>query len=168
MRYFFFGTLRDLDVLKIVLDRTVGDLVIRPAHLNGYRTRLAIAEPYPVLESSPDHSVEGVTVEGITSADVERILFFEESEYGNESVDVEMDDGRSVSALVHTSSHFEYYRDIDWDYATWCQTDKPILLVLAQQWMKHLDSEDLDAADKEWDRTRERLQGGEKTLRRAV
>ena len=142
MRYFFFGTLRDLDVLKIVLNWPVDYLNIQSAYLNGYRTRLAVAEPYPVLEKCTDRRVEGIVVQGFTPS--------------------------MSSAAAHVSSHFEYYPDIDWEYRNWSETDKSILRVLTKQWMKHQGCEDLSAADAEWDRTREAPEGYAKKLRGAV
>ena len=49
MRYFFFGTLMDQDVLSVVLGRRPAPGMIRSASLAGYRRFRARCESYPVL-----------------------------------------------------------------------------------------------------------------------
>ncbi len=49
MDYFFFGTMRDRDVLELVVGRPVTDADTEAAALPGYRLARAIDDSYPAL-----------------------------------------------------------------------------------------------------------------------
>ena len=156
MRFFFYGTLMDHDVIEIVLGRALAARRLQPARLDGYCAQIAIDEAVPVLRSAPGSSVLGVVIENLTVADAERICFFEESEYDSEPCEVVVDGVGVVTAYVHLNSQLRVNEKQSWDFPRWQAEEKPLFLILARQWMRHVGATDLRAADEEWDRTRAR------------
>lgn len=156
MRFFFYGTLMDHDVIEIVLGRALIARCLQPAKFDGYCARIAIDEAVPVLRAAPDSSVSGVVIDDLTAADAKRICFFEDSEYDSEPCEVEVDGVGVVTAYVYLNSQLRVNEKQNWDFLRWKAEEKPLLLILARQWMRHFGATDLRAADKEWDRTRAR------------
>ena len=159
MRFFFFGTLQDPDVLEIVLGRPVdGEVPMKPARLHGYDLATARDDWLPVLRPKLGSVVDGVVVDGLSGHDLERIAFFEDVEYDAEVLHVVLQDGVRVEATVYVGSHLEVDVDAPWRYQHWVAVDKPILLELARRWMDYLGEVDLTAAEEEWDRTRAEIE----------
>lgn len=81
MRFFFYGTLMDRDVLARVLGRPVVAAALKPAVLRGYR-RTAIREgSYPIVLRDADGAVDGLTLDGVTEAESERLGAYEGPRY---------------------------------------------------------------------------------------
>lgn len=81
MRFFFYGTLMDRDVLARVLGRPVIAAALKPAVLRGYR-RTSIREgSYPIVLREPSGSVDGLTLDGISKAECERLAAYEGPRY---------------------------------------------------------------------------------------
>ncbi len=156
MRFFFYGTLMDHDVIEIVLGRSLAARRLQPARLDGYCAQTAIDEAVPVLRTAPGSSVSGVVIENLTEADAVRICFFEESEYDSEPREVVVDGVGVVTAHVYLNSQLRINEKQRWDFPRWQAEEKPLFLILARQWMRHVGATDLRAADEEWDRTRAR------------
>lgn len=157
MRYFFYGTLTDADVLALVLGRRLAADALRPARLEGCRLAPAAEEPYPVPVPEPDAAVEGFVVEDLNAEDRARIAFIEDSEYRTRRAQVRLADGRGVRAHIHLDSDLEAVRGAEWDLDDWRAEERPDFLVLTAQWMAHFGARDLAAAEAEWDRTRDEL-----------
>jgi hypothetical protein len=156
MRFFFYGTLMDNDVIEIVLGRALEAPCLQPARLDGFCARIAIDEAVPVLRAAPGSSVSGVVIENLTAADAENIRFFEASEYDSEPCEVVVDGVGVAIAYVHLNSQLRVNEKQSWDFLRWQAEEKPLFLTLARQWMRHVGATDLRAADEEWDRTRVR------------
>jgi len=159
-RFFFFGTLMDLDVLEIVLGRKLRAQRLHPARLEGFHAYMAHDEDVPVLVSASGSSVGGVVIDELSADDQTRIAFFEDSEYSYEVRPVIVNDVVSVQAKVHVQSCLIANQERDWHYVSWRQSEKPLFLILARQWMRHLGVADLTEANAEWDRTRARYRAG--------
>lgn len=98
MRYFFYGTLMDREVLAAVLGR-VPPRLARPATLAGYRRVFRAGASYPVLVPAAGEAVAGVVVEGLGEGDARRLEAFEGSDYTPREVTVRLG-GRPVPAWV--------------------------------------------------------------------
>src|SRR3546814_14332510 len=77
-RYFFFGTLMDPDVLRLVLGRPVTRGALAPARLHGYRRMRILRDSFPVLVADPPPPVEGSVFNAAGAPDDARVLFFED------------------------------------------------------------------------------------------
>ena len=74
MRLFFFGSLMDADLLRLVLDREIEEIEHAAAEILGYERRRAKNESFPIIVPTPGGRVEGRLVTGLTAADVARHL----------------------------------------------------------------------------------------------
>ena len=81
MRFFFFGSLRDHDVLEVVIGRSFPHRAFPAAQLPAHRLERMAKETFPLLVAAPGSRAPGVVVEGLEAADIERIHFFESVEY---------------------------------------------------------------------------------------
>ena len=157
MRYFFFGTLMDQDVLAKVIGRCPTPGMSRSATLAGYRRVQARGESYPVLVADPAARTTGRLVDELDARDSARIAFFEELEYGAERCTVMLADGGEVEALVHIRTTLDAAATEEWTLDGFVATEKADLLVLTEEWMTFLESGDFEAANRAWDRTEARL-----------
>ena len=71
---FFYGTLRDPDLLRLVLGR---DAVLMPADLPGYRAVWAEGESFPLLIGDAHARATGVLARDLGAEDVARLNFYE-------------------------------------------------------------------------------------------
>lgn len=158
MRFFFFGTLMDRDVMAVVLGRAPGHLVRRPAALAGHRRVQVAGETFPMLTPDPAGTVEGVLTDGLAASELDRILFFESVEYASRAVEVVADGSDRVTAQAFLPSERAGEGASLWDFADWQRQHKAQALREAVIWMGlhgHLDSAE---ADRLWD---EALASGE-------
>lgn len=113
---FFYGTLRHLPLLEIVLGRPAGDLAARPAVLPGYRT-LSVAEgPFPTLVEDRAASADGIVIEGVDVNDLTRLDFYEAG-FDYDLVPVTLKNGQD--AEVYRSAEGRWTAQGDWSLAQW-------------------------------------------------
>lgn len=158
MHFFFFGTLKDKDLLEIVLDRQIDDSELLPAQLYGYKLVTTTHDKSPVLVEDEESSVNGAVFEAGNENEINRIDFFEDIEYKNTELETELKDGTNVSARVYISTHLDTDYKQQWDFQAWQIKHKPTLLLLAKQWMTHLGEIDLTEAEIEWDALKAELE----------
>lgn len=127
MRFFFYGTLLDHDVMALVLGRRLPPQAYMPASLLGHSRFRARGASYPVVVQDPRGEVPGVIVGGLSARDVSYLAAYEGPGYRVVPLKV-----RSLGSLV-TVSVFEPivesdkgYRDSRlqpsrelWDLALW-------------------------------------------------
>jgi hypothetical protein len=104
MRLFFYGTMRDPDVRRMVFGGRAEELIVRPALLFGFRTCSASGGQYPVLVRRTAARARGQLVEGLSYADLLRLFHFEGPDYlpsGQLAIDPS---GRRSSAWVLLSA----------------------------------------------------------------
>ena len=77
MRFFFYGTLLDRDVMALVLGRRLPPAAYAPAILLGHERRRAKGASYPTLVRDPAAQVFGAVVGGLSAHDVARLSVFE-------------------------------------------------------------------------------------------
>lgn len=81
MRCFFYGTLRDPLILRIVLGRRVPATSIAPAWMAGFALRAVRGETFPVAIPASDGQIEGIVVWRLGHRDLARLQWFEGSGY---------------------------------------------------------------------------------------
>ncbi len=81
MRYFFYGTLMDTEVLGAVIGRRIPAASRRRAFIHGYQRVYRAGAWYPILVADAESRVEGVLVSALTAADAARLTAFEGDEY---------------------------------------------------------------------------------------
>jgi len=155
MRFFFFGTLMDRDVLDAVVERPlVGGAPVharQSAWLDGYRRVTVVRETFPMVLEAPGHRFEGVVVEGLSSADIDRILFFESIEYAPRTIEVSLADDCVLSAQCFLTNDGVAHQGDVWDYERWLSEHKDDCLRETRLWMALYGLVDCHEADRLWD-----------------
>ncbi|OAN51269.1 hypothetical protein A6A04_16595 [Paramagnetospirillum marisnigri] len=133
---FFFGTLMDLDLLALVLGRRPDTAQREVAFLRGQRRVFVAGKPYPMLVPQQGGRVEGLLVNGLSDADVERLAYYEGWEYVTDPVTVRTLAGREVATEMFTASSGVLPDSTrDWKLDLWQRKYKPEALVQVAQTM---------------------------------
>ena len=74
---FFYGTLCDLDLLEIVLDRPRSQILMYPATLNDHAAYWAKTQNYPVIVPQVGAVTHGLYLPDLSDLDRERLDFYE-------------------------------------------------------------------------------------------
>ena len=119
MKFFFYGTLIDSDVMALVIGRRLPPSAFVPAILPRHSRRRAKGATYPVVTPNPADEVHGVVVGGLTSRDVARLAAFEGPGYRIASLKVRIaGDLVTVSVFEPVVSRLQP-SESPWDYALW-------------------------------------------------
>jgi hypothetical protein len=99
MRFFFYGTLIDPDVRRLVLG-SLAPTMVEPAVLSGWKRIPLPRVTYPTILRAPRASVDGVLARGLDIAARRRLIDYEGDDYDLLEVDVAVAGGRIVPAVV--------------------------------------------------------------------
>ena len=150
MRFFFFGTLRDREILEAVIGRPFPGPPFPPARLPGHRLERMAWETFPLLIADPGAAAPGVVVEGLVAADVERIGFFESVEYEPQPRAIELEDGGRLDCLVFAATAAAGLTGEPWRYEDWLPRHKAKELREARLWMAFHGHVPAEEADRLW------------------
>jgi hypothetical protein len=81
MRFFFYGTLRDRDLLSLVLGRPVARDALKPAVLREWCRYPARGKTYPILLRERGAVTEGDVLDGVSSGEQRRLTVYEGEGY---------------------------------------------------------------------------------------
>jgi hypothetical protein len=124
MRFFFYGTLLDHDVIALVLGRRLPPVAFVPAVLPGYSRWRVEGGSYPISVPDPKGEVSGAIVGGLSARDVARLAAYEGAGYRIAPLKVK------VAETMTTVSVFEPIvsrlkpTDRPWDLSLWQRRDK--------------------------------------------
>ena len=125
--YFFYGTLRDPEIARIILGRPLSGLAPTATKLRGYRAMCVADASYPGLVAAPDDgdaSVIGIVVTRLSEVDVSRLDRYEGPEYASKQVVVETSDGATIEAHVYCPRAALKLTDTPWSLMEWQRNDK--------------------------------------------
>ncbi|HEX6956822.1 MAG TPA: gamma-glutamylcyclotransferase family protein [Ferrovibrio sp.] len=106
MQYFFYGTLCDPDIRRLVLGYKPNRRQLRPAKLTGFRRKQGRGRLYPILIPAPGSVVYGELFQTMRPADVARLAAYEGSEYRARRLPVRPQGGRgSRRVQVFLAAH---------------------------------------------------------------
>jgi len=138
MVYFFYGTLCDPDVLRLVLGYRPNRRQLTPAILTGFRRKTALGRRYPVLIRAPGGRIQGLLLRPARPGDHRRLAAYEGPEYAARMLPVRpMGPGASggtCRAGVFVAAHGPAGGSklpparADWHLAHWRRRDKPLFL----------------------------------------
>ena len=156
MRWFFFGSLMDREILEIVLDRKIDPHAFEIAFLTGYDRRRVFGESYPGLQVKAGEVVDGVIAELSAPEDEARILFFEATHYRLADVRVRTMNDKTVDARTCLDAGAIDFEDRPWDFEIWRATEERERLVeITRRFMAKFGALSEDQADAEWTAIRE-------------
>ncbi|WP_119166399.1 gamma-glutamylcyclotransferase family protein [Algihabitans albus] len=151
MRVFFYGTLLDPDVRRIVLPHLACDLTLRPAELRGFRRVAACDGDYPVLSPHPSSRVRGYLADGLDLIGLARAAHFEGARYQPALRSVSESENRKTDAwLFLPVDPRRHASRKPWDLGLWQRRRKRHLLLVAKQWMAEFGAKDLASGDLSW------------------
>lgn len=119
MKYFFYGTLMDTEVLGAVIGRRIPVARRRRAVIDGYRRMYRAGAWYPILVPDADSRVEGVLVSSLTPADAARLTAFEGNEYDLAELSVKPARGDVTLANVFVPSPGVPGSSREWTFQNW-------------------------------------------------
>ena len=119
MRFFFYGTLLDRDVMALVIGRRLPAAAFAPAILPGHVRRRVKGASYPIAVRDTHGEIHGMVVGGLSVRDVARLSAYEGPRYRIASLKVK------VAGTLATVSVFEPVEERfhptsgEWDLALW-------------------------------------------------
>lgn len=81
MRFFFYGTLLDRDVMALVIGRRLPPAAFAPAILSGYARQRVKGASYPIAVRDQRETIRGSVVGGFSARDVARLSAYEGPRY---------------------------------------------------------------------------------------
>lgn len=128
---FFFGTLIDPDLFRLIVGRPMADFAVKPATLAGYRITRAAAFPYPMVKADPRSEAPGLRVAGLTATEVERISYYETDEYDLFGVTLKIAPNQFESAKTFIATAQLEASDEPWSLVEWEKEVKELALIEA-------------------------------------
>jgi len=161
--FFFYGTLRDAAVRRIVLGLDMASTSIDPATLQGYRCAPVENGRFPGLVRSVDDVAQGMLVRAVPIEAAIRTSFFEGevADYSVDSVTVDLEGGRKESAWTYLPTASLTLSAGYWSLSRWQRTYRAGFIRDAEKHMKLVTPEALDAYSNGWLNRLSRLPGSE-------
>lgn len=135
MDFFFYGTLMDAQVRRLVLGPGAEALALEPARLSGYRRLAKLKSSAPVLVPHRGARVEGLLARGLDRRQAARICHFEGRNYRLFTCAVRLQRGERVRAGVFLGRGRNPVKRAPWRLAAWQRRDKRAFLKLIALWM---------------------------------
>lgn len=129
---FFYGTLRHLPLLEVVLGRPAGDIDTADAALEGYRVSAVAEGPFPMIEEQVGEVATGVLVRGLSAEDIARLDFYEGS-FAYDLVPVTVADGQAAEVYVPQAGLWT--PNGPWSLRDWAQRSGEMSVIAAQEVM---------------------------------
>ena len=123
---FFYGTLRDTNLLAVVLGRAVEDLDLVPAVLPGFEACAVKGQTFPFARRTEGHKAPGLLARGLTDPEIERLCFYEGAYLYGLSPQPVLVNGQEQIAEVFLSDHTGWEPDGTWDLDRWMAADKGV------------------------------------------
>ena len=150
MRLFFYGTMLDPDVRRIVLGGASASVTIHSAVLTGFHRVRAGGGNFPMLVRRSLGRVHGELVEGLRRDDLLRIAHFEGPDYVPSRQRVRDAANRCVFAWVLLPPDKAKASRERWDLRRWQLRDKPRMLPQMEGWMRDYDRFGSHSVDIPW------------------
>ena len=132
---FVYGSMRDEDVLALVLGRNHPEIRIEPAWMPDAAVALVPGESYPYLVSVEGTRVPGEVIHGLDERCLERILFFEGEEYAFVECIVERPGGERIGAMHFGGIAIPEGPVVPWSLDQWRAREKTRFLSMTREYM---------------------------------
>ena len=132
---FVYGSMRDEEVLALVLGRAPPAIRTEPAWMPGAAVALVPGESYPYLVAADGARAPGELVHGLDERCLDRILFFEGDEYAFAECVVERAGGERVAAMHFGGVAIPEGPVVPWSLEAWQAKEKPRFLSMTREYM---------------------------------
>lgn len=137
MQFFFYGTLMDADLRRLVVGDVVdARLAIRQGVLIGYRRRVARDDYFPMLVPAAGGRVTGLLVDGLRGHALTRIAQFEGEEYVPRFARAVDRDGGRVRACLFLPSRPILVGRCAWNFRRWQREYKARHMRWSRFWLR--------------------------------
>lgn len=120
---FVYGTLRDQDVLALVLGRVIDAQALAPAEAPGFRAVAYPGRVYPALVKAEGEAAPGLRVDGLDETDLARLDDFEGDEYQRRTLTI-LVDGRPHVAEAYLPTQPVSSAGPAWSLSVWTRKHK--------------------------------------------
>ena len=135
MRYFFYGTLMDADVLRAVTDT---EATMEPAVLRGWRRVGVRGEDYPIIVRDMSSRVDGVVVRGLDTRAAARLASYEGAEYTLIKTTV-LCRGRRIATNVFAPRPGRLLKTENaWNFEAWRKRHKRRWITALERWQRRV------------------------------
>ena len=156
--YFFYGSLRDLELLEAVIDRDTAHLSFTPGWVHGFVAETAQGYTFPTLIKNRNGCTDGLLTQGLTDDDIARIGYFEDTEYQPAPVNVTTAD-RDIAAHTFMATSALKSSGEFWNFEHWRQHHKPLLVAVTRKVMReHYGITPFEEIDAHWHRIKSELE----------
>jgi len=123
MRFFFYGTLIDPDVRRLVLGH-LAPAEVEAAVLPGWKRVPLPGVTYPTILRAAEASVKGVLARGLNAAARRRLIDYESDDYDLIDVEVTVAGERRIAAHVFAGKPTQVRGPGLWTFAAWQRRHK--------------------------------------------
>ncbi|MGR3622497.1 NUDIX domain-containing protein [Pseudophaeobacter sp.] len=137
---FFYGTLRFVPLLELVLGRGGDDLDVVQAGLPGHAVFAVKDQIFPMIAADPDHVAQGVLVRGLSQGDLAALNYYEGGfDYTLKPISVTLSSGELAQAEVYFPTEGLWQQDGFWDLDAWVADWGALTLRAAEEVMSYQD-----------------------------
>lgn len=140
-KLFVYGTLRDFDLLSVVVGRPIDTIETEAARLPGYQVSAVKGAGYPMVQRVDGAAAEGLLISNLSAGDLARLDYYEGAHlYDRITVKPEVG-GREVGAGLYMPTVDGGLRpDGDWSLAGWQAADRGVSVEAAREFMDYRTS----------------------------
>ncbi|MDJ0947315.1 MAG: gamma-glutamylcyclotransferase family protein [Alphaproteobacteria bacterium] len=124
MKFFFYGTLMDAELLQTVLGRVLAAEACLPMNLAGFRRHGVRGRTYPILVPAAAGVVRGIMAQGLAEADALRLTWYESDDYEIRECRLRGAGGARATAWVYLPRPGIMVAEGGWDFQAWRRRHK--------------------------------------------
>lgn len=158
-RLFVYGTLRDDDLLAVVVGRGRATISTEPAILPDHQVRKVRDALYPMIRVAPGDAAEGLLISDLSADDLERLDYYEGAHlYDRITVSLKTVGGVVEAGLYMPNADICLPEDGAWSLSRWHAADQGISVEAAREFMGYMTSHEATDALKHYPMMRARAQ----------
>ena len=132
--FFFYGTLLDADVRRLVLARDLEPASLHEAVLADHRISQAKGKTYPILAAKRGAKAHGLVASHLDHRDAARLFHYEDDGYHTVELDLAVFDGHTKAWGFMPGPRMKAL-PVDWSYAAWRRNVKARVMPGIAAWM---------------------------------
>ena len=150
MDFFFYGTLLDPDIQRLVLQREVPSESIVAATLADFRRYAVLDAPYPAAVRHAGGEIDGIVMRGLDVLDAARLSNFEGDFYAATLCPVNAKADGKKEAWVFIASDQVPLSGKEWSLETWQRAHKVQFLEIAHSWLGERGDDKVAVQERFW------------------
>ncbi|UWQ89509.1 NUDIX domain-containing protein [Rhodobacteraceae bacterium M382] len=135
---FFFGTLRHIPLLELVLGRPADALDLQSGRLHGHGAYAVVDQVFPTIEARAGEAAVGLLARGLSDVDLAALNFYEGGfSYDLKPVEIELDSGEIAPAQVYFPQPGLWEAGEGWDLGKWVRDWGALSMRAAEEVMSY-------------------------------